>query len=116
MNDDTELFKQFSDDPDFKRWLADTGFGMTYDATADPCPQKCTAFDQVGAYETDRADWAGEDSWPMAALGAGEDVTEIQIMDVARARFPRMTESLCLPVANGSFNSGSNAGSARPCS
>ena len=30
MKDDTELFKQFSDNPDFKRWLADTVFGITY--------------------------------------------------------------------------------------
>ncbi len=28
--DDTELFKQFSDNPDFKRWLADTILGETY--------------------------------------------------------------------------------------
>ena len=31
MKDDTELFKQFSDNPDFKRWLADTVFEMTYE-------------------------------------------------------------------------------------
>jgi len=30
MKDDTELFKQFSDNPDFKRWLADMVFGLTY--------------------------------------------------------------------------------------
>ena len=30
MKDDTELFKQFSDNPDFKRWLADHVFEMTY--------------------------------------------------------------------------------------
>jgi type I restriction enzyme R subunit len=30
VKDDTQLFKQFSDNPDFKRWLADTIFGMTY--------------------------------------------------------------------------------------
>ena len=29
--DDTEWFKQYSDSPDFKRWLADTVFGMTYE-------------------------------------------------------------------------------------
>ena len=29
MKDDTELFKQYSDNPEFKRWLADTVFGMT---------------------------------------------------------------------------------------
>jgi hypothetical protein len=35
MKDDTELFKQFSDNPDFKRWLSDTVFGMTYERPAD---------------------------------------------------------------------------------
>lgn len=32
INDDTELFKQFMDNPAFKRWLADMVFGMTYEA------------------------------------------------------------------------------------
>lgn len=31
MKDDTELFKQFSDNPEFRRWLADTIFSATYD-------------------------------------------------------------------------------------
>ena len=31
MKDDTELFKQFSDNPEFKRWLTDTVFSATYD-------------------------------------------------------------------------------------
>jgi type I restriction enzyme R subunit len=31
LRDDTELFRQFSDNPDFKRWLADTVFSMTYE-------------------------------------------------------------------------------------
>lgn len=31
MKDDTELFKQFSDNPEFKRWLADTVFTATYE-------------------------------------------------------------------------------------
>ena len=30
LKDDTELFKQFSDNPAFRRWLADTVFSMTY--------------------------------------------------------------------------------------
>ena len=29
--DDTELFKQFSDNPAFKRWLAERIFSATYD-------------------------------------------------------------------------------------
>jgi type I restriction enzyme, R subunit len=31
MKDDTELFKQFSDNSAFRRWLADTVFSMTYE-------------------------------------------------------------------------------------
>jgi type I restriction enzyme R subunit len=31
LADHTELFKQFSDNPSFKKWLADTIFGVTYE-------------------------------------------------------------------------------------
>jgi type I restriction enzyme R subunit len=34
VNDYTELFKQFSDNPSFKKWLADTVFGVTYQQKA----------------------------------------------------------------------------------
>jgi len=34
--DDTELFKQFSDNDSFKRWLADTVFAQTYEADQPP--------------------------------------------------------------------------------
>jgi len=30
LSDHTELFKQFSDNPSFKKWLSDTIFGLTY--------------------------------------------------------------------------------------
>jgi type I restriction enzyme R subunit len=30
LADHTELFKQFCDNPDFKKWLADTIFSVTY--------------------------------------------------------------------------------------
>jgi type I restriction enzyme R subunit len=30
LADHTELFKQFSDNPDFKKWLTDTIFAATY--------------------------------------------------------------------------------------
>ena len=33
LKDDTELFKQFSDNPSFKKWLTDTIFGVTYGGT-----------------------------------------------------------------------------------
>ncbi len=31
LKDDTELFKQFSDNDSFRRWLTDTIFSMTYE-------------------------------------------------------------------------------------
>ena len=31
LSDDTELFKQFSDNESFRRWLTDTVFGLTYE-------------------------------------------------------------------------------------
>jgi hypothetical protein len=31
LADHTELFKQFSDNPGFKKWLSDTIFGVTYE-------------------------------------------------------------------------------------
>ena len=35
ITDSTELFKQFSDNPSFKKWLADTIFGVTYRQEAE---------------------------------------------------------------------------------
>jgi type I restriction enzyme R subunit len=32
LKDDTALFKQFSDDESFRKWLTDTVFGLTYDS------------------------------------------------------------------------------------
>ncbi len=34
LSDHTELFKQFSDNPGFKKWLADTIFNVTDDEDA----------------------------------------------------------------------------------
>jgi len=31
LKDDTELFRQFSDNEGFRRWLADMVFGLTYE-------------------------------------------------------------------------------------
>jgi type I restriction enzyme R subunit len=33
LKDDAELYKQFSDNPEFRRWLTDSIFSMTYDNT-----------------------------------------------------------------------------------
>jgi type I restriction enzyme R subunit len=39
LKDDSELYKQFSDNPDFRRWMTDMVFSMTYeDATATRAP------------------------------------------------------------------------------
>jgi type I restriction enzyme R subunit len=35
LKDDTELFKQFSDNESFRRWLSDTVFSVTYEERAD---------------------------------------------------------------------------------
>jgi type I restriction enzyme R subunit len=34
LADHTELFKQFSDNPSFKKWLGDTIFGVTYQTSS----------------------------------------------------------------------------------
>lgn len=34
LKDDTELFKQFSDNPSFRKWLADTVCSLTYEPPA----------------------------------------------------------------------------------
>ena len=36
MKDDTQLFKKFMDDPDFKRWVSDTSFRLAYRPAATP--------------------------------------------------------------------------------
>ena len=33
VRDNTQLFKLFADNPDFRRWLADTAFRLAYEAT-----------------------------------------------------------------------------------
>jgi type I restriction enzyme R subunit len=35
MKDDTQLFKQFNDNSDFKRWLTDAVFAATYDKSGN---------------------------------------------------------------------------------
>jgi type I restriction enzyme R subunit len=36
VKDDMELLKQFSDNPSLRKWLADTVFGLTYQAPVEP--------------------------------------------------------------------------------
>jgi type I restriction enzyme R subunit len=38
LSDHTELFKQFSDNPSFKKWLGDTIFGVTYQSAEQGSP------------------------------------------------------------------------------
>jgi type I restriction enzyme R subunit len=35
LKDDTELFRQFSDNEGFKKWLTDTVFALTYDKSGN---------------------------------------------------------------------------------
>ena len=74
MKDDTELFKQFSDNPDFKRWLADTVFGLTYDYDVAPRRPGAALFrehQRVRTRESLRSD--GHDI-PAGTLGVVVDV------------------------------------------
>ena len=36
MSDDMELYKQFTDNPAFKKWLSDMVFSVTYNANGKP--------------------------------------------------------------------------------
>ena len=36
LKDDSELYRQFSDNPDFRRWMTDTVFSLTYDKSGTP--------------------------------------------------------------------------------
>ena len=36
LSDDTELYKQYSDNPSFKKWLADSVFALTYGEAGSP--------------------------------------------------------------------------------
>jgi type I restriction enzyme R subunit len=38
LSDDTQLFKQFQDNPSFKKWLEDTVFGLTYQSLGEGGP------------------------------------------------------------------------------
>ena len=38
LPDHTELFKQFSDNPSFKKWLSDSMFSTTYEKPPSPLP------------------------------------------------------------------------------
>lgn len=51
LADHTELFKQYSDNPNFKKWLADTIFSATYTERAADAPQPAPAapLDRVAA-------------------------------------------------------------------
>ena len=35
LKDDTQLHRQFADNPDFRRWLTDMVFDLTYKGPAD---------------------------------------------------------------------------------
>ncbi|MBV9995468.1 MAG: DEAD/DEAH box helicase family protein [Caulobacteraceae bacterium] len=71
MKDDTELFKQFSDNPDFKRWLADTVFGLTYDEAR---PARPSTFKEHQLVRTKQALEGGGVAIPAGTVGVIVDV------------------------------------------
>jgi len=40
LKDDTELFKQFMDNESFRRWMTETVFGLTYEASGAESPSR----------------------------------------------------------------------------
>ena len=49
MADNMELFKQFQDNPSFKKWLSDMVFNMTYDPKSG---SKIVEYQQVKSTES----------------------------------------------------------------
>lgn len=49
MADDMELFKQFQDNPSFKKWLSDLVFNLTYNKEGTPFRYRESDFDNVTA-------------------------------------------------------------------
>jgi hypothetical protein len=43
LADDTKLFKEFSDNESFRRWLTERVFGLTYGTQAGPGDQTSTS-------------------------------------------------------------------------
>ena len=65
LADHTELFKQFSDNPSFKRWLTDTVFEATYRVDANSAEKGLEALqDQAERIVRDR--FGDADVWPRA--------------------------------------------------
>ena len=47
MKDDTELFRQFVDNEDFKRWLGGVVFEVAYEGGGEVIPIQCNSDQQV---------------------------------------------------------------------
>lgn len=66
LADHTELFKQFSDNPSFKRWLADSVFDVTYQPNAGQMSnQKAQWRDRAKGFIAER--FGKGSSWPRVA-------------------------------------------------
>ena len=77
MADNMELFKQFQDNPDFKKWLSDLVFNLTYNKEGKPYQTPSKVFWKVWLNTTQRSfpkRFAGawrsmlKSVWPMAAI------------------------------------------------
>ena len=66
MKDDTQLFKQFSDDADFRRWLSDSVFNATYRKPNSPpnptCSVRCSPASILGRSDI-HGTWLQRISW-----------------------------------------------------
>jgi type I restriction enzyme R subunit len=54
MKDNMELFKQFQDNPSFKKWLSDMVFNLTYNPDGKPylMPERSTSAEETLEYSS----------------------------------------------------------------
>jgi type I restriction enzyme R subunit len=62
LADHTELFKQFSDNPSFRKWLSDTVFGLTYEAPVE-IGSEATRYPVEQAENLIRRQFGAEEKW-----------------------------------------------------
>jgi type I restriction enzyme R subunit len=62
LADHTELFKQFSDNPSFRKWLSDTVFGITYEAPVE-ASSDATHYPVEQAKTFVRKQFGAEEKW-----------------------------------------------------
>jgi len=76
MNDDTQLLKQFADNPDFKRWLGETVFGLAYEQAGRAAGSRA-----LQGCPTATARWLME-SWTMSIKAEYSDRVFVPLEEV----------------------------------